>query len=650
MIRLIHLLFIHFISTSIAFAGNHHPVDKELQDLLSLDLEELTTVSVASKKNEKVSDAPGIINVITAEEIERFGYRNLRDILDRQPHIQVTGSNLFPHDRITMRGVSFSHTDNVVLVLINGRPVRDGNGVSNNQDFYNAFPVDIINQIEIIRGPGSVLYGTNAFVGAINIITKSAPETLSGKAKLTYGSFDHKTATFTGGGKIGDFEFIGSVKGVGIEGDNFKNITDEAGTVGTYETGSLGGMMTIHAKYKGFTVNSILGENKQDHARSSFILPSQDIQTERHYVDIGYKHEYNADWNSTLNFSYHRNLLDFLLNASTVDQENDNEDYILELSNQGKLTDNINILFGGTYNLKEGFIKTSNFLYSTYTLGAYAQVEYNYDNWLKLIGGLQFNKPDKVDGNYSPRFAAIANFGKAWGAKLLYGEAFREGSPIERFISAPSVVGNDTINPETIGTYDAQIFYKDEYKSFSLTYFHSDQKDLITRVGTLPQQIVNSGEITYDGFELEGTYDFDNGLSFLGNLSYQTNSKSDGVDNATYASDWMFKTGLSYDAPHGFQLSIFNSYFAASTLQNHQVATVTNTNPDADGYNNLTANLRFNLGEVFNNTALSNVKLSLYGDNLLDEDIFFPSLNRRTVNSLPHHMGRGFYSTLNVSF
>jgi outer membrane receptor for ferrienterochelin and colicin len=624
--------------------------DKELEALLALDLEELTTVSIASKKEEAVSDAPGIITVITTDEIQRYGYRNLRDILDRQPHIQITGSNLFPHGRVTMRGVSFSHTDNNVLFLINGRPVRDANGVSLNPDLYTSFPVEIIKQIEIIRGPGSVLYGTNAFAGAINIITKSAPDTLSGNAKITYGSFDHKSATFTGGGKLGDFEFIGSINGLGIEGDDFNNITDEAGNVGTYETGALGGMIAIHAKYKGFTVNSILGENKQDHARSSFILPSTDMQTERHFVDIGYKHNYNDNWYSTLNFSYHRNLLDFLLNAGTADQEGDNEDYLLELSNQGKLTSSSSILFGGTYNLKEGFAKTGNLFYSTYTLGAYAQIEYKYDNWLKIIGGFQYNKPDQAKGNFSPRFAAIADFGKGWGGKLLYGEAFREASPIERFIVAPSVIGTPTISPETIGTYDAQIFYNDKNKSFSFTYFHSDQKDLISRVGTGQQQIVNSGEIIYDGFEIEGTYSFNNSLSLLGNISYQTNSKSDGTDNATYASDWMFKTGITYDSSHGYQLGLFNSYFSASTLQNHQVTTITSFNPDADGYNNLTANLKFNLGDVFSNRSFSNINFSFYGDNLLDEEIFFPSVNRRTVNSLPHHMGRGFFATFSIDF
>ena len=92
-------------------------LDKDMEQLLTLDLEELTTISIASKFEEKLQDAPGIVTVITDEEIKRYGARNLRDILDRQTHLQMVGSNLFPHGRVSMRGSTFTHVDNTVLPL-----------------------------------------------------------------------------------------------------------------------------------------------------------------------------------------------------------------------------------------------------------------------------------------------------------------------------------------------------------------------------------------------------------------------------------------------------------------------------------------------------------------------------------------------------
>lgn len=185
---------------------------------------------------------------------------------------------------------------------------------------------------------------------------------------------------------------------------------------------------------------------------------------------------------------------------------------------------------------------------------------------------------------------------------------------------------------------------------FRLLTLHSEHKDLISRTATFPVQIINAGEIKYDGFELGSKYKFGEGFSFIGNMSYQTNEKMMALIMLLISPDWIFKTGASYDSLRGFQFSIFNSYFAQSTLQNHQLNTATVSNPDADGYSNLTANLKFNMGDVFNNAALSNIIFSLYGDNLLDEEIFFPSINRKSVNSIPHHQGRGFYGTISIDF
>ena len=141
-----YLLFLLLIPASTVFAGNSNPKnglpDKELEELLSLDLDKLTKITVASKREENVKEAPGIITVVTADEIARYGYRNLRDILDRQTHLQVIGSNLFPHNRTTIRGVAFTHTDNNVLLLLNGRQFREPTSTSTNHDIYAAFPVE----------------------------------------------------------------------------------------------------------------------------------------------------------------------------------------------------------------------------------------------------------------------------------------------------------------------------------------------------------------------------------------------------------------------------------------------------------------------------------------------------------------------------
>ena len=90
---------------------------------------------------------------------------------------------------------------------------------------------------------------------------------------------------------------------------------------------------------------------------------------------------------------------------------------------------------------------------------------------------------------------------------------------------------------------------------------------------------------------------------------------------------------------------MFYHYFAAATLQNEE-ALYYNENPS--GYHLLTLNFNANVGRWLLKPGLEHLSLSLYLDNLLDQEIYFPSMNRPAVNSIPHHAGRGAYLSLHI--
>ncbi len=631
-----------------AIANNASLVDEAFEKLLQLDIEQLAMVSVASKKEEHIADAPGIVTVVTAEEIKRYGARNLRDVLDRQTSLQIIGSSTLPHNKATMRGESNSQIDNTILILLNGRPLRESATSSINLDIYAFFPVESLKQIEIIRGPGSVLYGTNAFSGAINLVTKDAPDSPSGELSLSYGSFDSKQGQLTGGGKWGDLEVFGTILGLNSDGINHDNIKDGSGTTGTFKTGKEGEQLILNLKYKGLTLNTLLSETTNDNHRVAFAFPSTELQFDRQFIDIGYQHEISSKWNLAVNASYHQRQSVAVLDTVPNIAKDRTNNYLFELSSSYAPTNKLNLITGATYRLLSS---EGNLSFDTNSYSFYTQADYQLYDWLKLIGGFQYNKPEMISGDFSPRIASIIQFDEHWGSKLLFGKAFHEASPAQRFTNIPGIAqGNPNLSPETIETFDAQIFYNSPNLFLAATYFHSEQEDLITRVSGPPVTAINTGGITYDGIELESKWKINERIQFIGNLSYQTNEKNDGTTDITYSPDWMIKTGISYDSDKGYQFSLFNSYFAKSTLQNHQVASVTVSNPDADGYNLLTANINMNLGHVLNNKSFSDINLSLYGDNLLDEDIYFPSISRTNVNSIPHHYQRGFYGTISVAF
>jgi len=95
---------------------------------------------------------------------------------------------------------------------------------------------------------------------------------------------------------------------------------------------------------------------------------------------------------------------------------------------------------------------------------------------------------------------------------------------------------------------------------------------------------------------------------------------------------------------------LFNSFFGDPTQVSEIDPTAAEVNPPAEDYNLLTANINLDTNKVFGLEGWPDTTLSLYGDNLLDENIFFPDFNRKNTNSLPHHAGIGFYGTLSVGF
>ncbi len=644
-----HSLYALLLLSSLTLAEDAAPLDPEMETILSLDLEELITVSVASKRNEAVVEAPGIISVITAEEIERFGYRNLPDILNRQPHMLVTGHDVLDQANVVVRGVRTTGLPTQVLLLLNGRPIRDENLSSSYIGFMKGFPVEAIEKIEIIRGPGSVLYGSNAMAGVINVITRRTQEGKQAAAKLTYGSFAHRRAVVHAGINSNDFTADVTLRAINIEGDNFNNITGTAGSTGTFSTGEEGLALTLQASWKSLTLNSYLSNLREDSPTQAFVFPSTENTVQNYWFDLGYQHAINPDWSLNANMTFNG------VDSFTVNNFNG---IMFEANTQGRLTDNIGLLLGGSYERLHGeddlFMPDS----TIDRASIYLQGDYRPIDPLKLVAGLQYNKPEMLSGDLSLRLAAIYSFNQQWTLKLLYGEAFRNPTLISQFVNLAvpgGSVGNPALEPETMETVDMQLAYQDKQLSTSLTFFHSHQQNLqvLEPIPGNPlnlTQFQNKGEIDYYGIEWEGKWQLTKHLMLIGNASYQTNEDNNGLEFSTFAPDWMVKSGLGYNTNQGVELSLFNSYFGASPTQIPDVNPASNVNPPVESYNLLSANLVIEPAELFNNARLSGLSVSVFGQNLLDEEIYVPSAGRLAINSIPDLAGRGIYLSLGYDF
>ena len=161
----------------------------EEKSLFELSLQQLADLEIttASKVPERKDKTASTVSVITAEEIRRSGARNFLDVLSRVPGLSV-GSGQYGEDFIAVRGLRTTWSEKVQL-LLDGHLLNDVRSGSATYQFLDWLPLANIARIEVVKGPGSALYGANAFLGVINIITQRAEE-ISGTQATVGGEFE----------------------------------------------------------------------------------------------------------------------------------------------------------------------------------------------------------------------------------------------------------------------------------------------------------------------------------------------------------------------------------------------------------------------------------------------------------------------------
>lgn len=597
-------------------------------------------VSVASKKAEKISDAPSIISTVTAEEIQRYGARNLTDILNRVPGLQYTSGLFFQNNSFSVRGQSVQHYPNRILFLINGRPYRDSLSGGYNMPLFTDFPVSTIERLEIIRGPGSVLYGSNAFSSVINIVTRKTAA--GGEAEFlgTYGSHDYQSGELTVGESGADWDMLAAFRSTD-QNATYTPYIDEFTTAGSLRDDDSGRSALVALNYKNLSINGFKTKSEQN--LMGIVLPSVYYDISRSFLDIGYHAPLSDSWSADANVT----LNNLELQSYTTD------DRIFELELHGELQDNLNLLFGAAYETQQ--VTTP---FNTDDTGHWystnAQADYRPLHWLKLVAGIQMNKPQNSEADFSPRLAAIANIDKNWGAKILYGEAFRTGYALETIVFVPDIlINNPSLKPEKIATTEMQLNYHENSFEGALTLYHSKTTDIISRIPSPGGGLTytNSGEVNFRGIELEGKARLGAGWSTQGSIGWQENEDDDGRRDVTFSGNLMVKAGLSYAAKDdAYSLGVFNSYFSRPTQVSDANPTALVANPDAGSYYLMTLNASLNLNKLGLGNAFPDTNFIFYIDNLMDQEIYYPEYNRQNINSYPVQPGRTIYGMLKVRF
>lgn len=589
------------------------------EELYDLSLEELLNVKVttASKTEETVRDAPGVVSVITAEEIESYGATNLNEVLDRVTGLYMTGSFLLTDNLPSIRGETNAHWATKVLLLIDGRPYRESFLGGNLVNALNGFPLGIVERIEVIRGPGSVLYGTNAYMGVINIILKESKESYF-TSSTRYGSFNTKQANISTGLKHKELTVDASLNLYRTDGWEFK-ARDEAAIIRSTSTPVYDSVVSpahsiskdrddvgvaLHSAYKGFTMNVFYGSSVYQTMTigARWVLPASESLTAkpiryeaysgRTFVDLGYEKEITSFYTTAVNVTWNKTRFD-TYRESYMNKDNVTlaKDLLAEWSNKVTVKSNLNAITGfvlnnqrgnyidetknpdgSTFYDNEGTVNSDGFYiipdWNETWYSSYAQFVYNPVPILKIVGGVQANKVTGVDWTYSPRFATILNAKSGWGGKLLYGSAFRSATPGgEKKIYNAVLHGNPNLLPETVNTSEVQLFVVKKKFEASANYFYSKQTDQIVRAketdGSNAQKYVNSGgSLTSQGVEAESKFYFNTHWSGIASFASQTSEDDQGNMNYSGAPLHMAKLGIRYKSSHGIDIGVFNTYYS----------------------------------------------------------------------------------------
>jgi outer membrane receptor for ferrienterochelin and colicin len=605
---------------------------EELQDF-SLEQLLMVKITTPSKRAETRVEAPGIFSVITADEISGFGANSVFDVLERAPSVQTLGSSLFPRNLTVMRGDLRSLINNHVLILLDGRPIRESINGGVDSPFFTAFPVDMIERIEIVRGPGSVLYGTNAFVGTINVITR--PEQKASKLKAgmtTWGrnpSFLNAVGAYAKG-KL--FLKLGLHRQDTSWDASFVTLKPDSPAVATN--------MHYGQRNAGVAANLDYGNLKL----TAFYLNTRDDMLgviphptwtgvnrfERYFVNIGHSLDVSDSLTISANGSYHG------LRLALV-----SDDFLGEVTANWRPLQGLNLLLGSVVDSRNKFSAVSTDpLPRTYHVGQtsfYLQADYRPLEKIKLIAGAQANKPFGRDWDWVPRVGAILSTTEETGVKVFYGEAFRSAWPAELYLVNPVVVANPNLGPEKIATLDAQAFYFGKSLEAQLTFFDSRYRDSITRapVPGQPSQVtyVNQGNLHMLGVELEAKARL--GTHFLATLSatYQRNADTQQV--AVYIPAFMTKAGALYHVTPNLTVGVFNSVFGKPKANLGE-----RVNPEAKVVDLLSLNLNYRLA------APPALEFNVFVQNMLNDQYYYTEFQRGYVNTLPLSPGQVVFGSV----
>lgn len=537
------------ISSAQSIAVMNIEPDISIEELLN------TTISTASKYEQKVSEAPASVSIITRDEIQLNGYRTLTEILQNETGMYISDDRNYSF--IGTRGFLLPGSyNNKILLLLDGHTMNENIYGGSYYDNEYALDLNNIERIEIVRGPGSAVYGANALFAVINIITRTPKQINGSKLSGSIGSFGQKSVGIGYGKELSDdFAFSISGKYGNSKGRNYyfkeydaeeTNYGRSSGNDNTEYYGvhlkakiyewEVYGFFSNHTKhtptgkyYTLFNSNKFVETDRRAFAECRYNLSidnSLSIKT-RVYFDV---YDYEGD------FPYLQEIDDL----EYIDNDNNTGRLVgaesqatwdiasyLRVVLGGQIEDNFQVDYDKYSELNNESVGFS----AANTMGAiYCNIDWEIIPEFSIVGGLRQDYYSDSKSSLNPRIGLIYRPWESGTLKGLFGKAFRRPNIYEtQYFADGEQLANPSLLPENITTYEL-VFEQNILSRFviNVSAFYYRIYDLISKQiysGDV-KMFQNIPSLDAKGIEARFLYKSEFGTTAFANYSY-TNCNGD---------------------------------------------------------------------------------------------------------------------------
>jgi outer membrane cobalamin receptor len=470
------------------------------------DEAEVTVVVTAERTPQPASQSISTATVITAKEIREQGARSVADVLRFVPGIALRS---YGQPGSVATAIVRGTKANQLLVLVDGERVSSAGFISGAD--LSKFPVDEIARVEVIRGPVSSLYGSDATGGVINIITKR-PTGEGGQTTLGFGAHGRaeKTLSFRGSSPDGStWQFTGSTPAF----DGIRPNSDYAATnISTRMI--LPSVKGWELSLRGEQYNDSLGLPGSDPSHTGYVDLDDRQWWKRRNLDISAKRQVGAgrfEWRTyRLEQELHNNApgFDWMLNPVVYDSLITGTTQVME-ANYSVERGKHKLIFGGDYRNEayddiETGASPSTQHNSIWNRALFVQDRIGLTPKTDLVLGTRYDDHSAAGGKMTPRVGITHAVSPRMRARASFAEGFRAPNFVELYYPegpwGPGYSGNPSLKPENSSQYEIGFNLALGNDSIDLAVFHNSVRDLIQATSSTPYE--NIGHARQRGIEL----------------------------------------------------------------------------------------------------------------------------------------------------